>query len=207
MKTLIVLVMTLWVGSISCLAQTSQDTTVVVNHAKKVTIEKTHNSMSVKVEGTAENPVYFYSQTMVVDSTAAVITTEKNADWDFTIPYINKKHKARRRYMTECNTSLGMGMVNAVNAPADLNIDMGASYEFSVDNLLKCRYNLIPTTSVSIGVGLNWKNFRMTGRTRFIQEGSNVVLGEYPESADIKFSCLKIFSIIRRFHINNHRSW
>ena len=205
MKTLIVLVMALWAGGISCLAQTSQDTTVVVNHAKKVTIEKRLNSMSVKIEGTVENPAYFYSQTMVVDSTAAVITTEKNADWDFTIPFINKKNKknkTRRYYMTECNTSLGIGMVNAVNAPADLNIDMGASYEFSVDNLLKCRYNLIPTTSVSLGAGLNWKNYRMTGRTRFIQEGSNVVLGEYPEGADIKFSRLKIFSITIPLMIN-----
>ena len=194
MKTLIILVMSILVGSMNCLAQTSQDTTIVVNNAKKVTIKKRNSSMSVKVEGTAENPAYFYSQQMEVDTTAAIITREKNADWDFTIPFANKKNKPRKYYMTNDITSLGIGMVNVINAPDNLNIDMGASYEFSVDNLLKCCYNLIPTTSVSLGIGLNWKNYRMTGCTRFVKEGNNLFLDNYPEGADIKFSRLKIFS-------------
>lgn len=192
MKTLTIMVMGILAGCMNCLAQTSQDTTIVVNNAKKVTIEKSNHSLAVKVEGTEENPSYFYSQQMEVDSTAAVITKEKNADWDFTIPF--KKNKPRKYYMTNDITSLGIGMVNAINAPENLNIDMGASYEFSVDNLLKCCYNLIPTTSVSLGIGLNWKNYRMTGCTRFIKEGNNLFLDNYPEGADIKFSRLKIFS-------------
>ncbi|MBR4922728.1 MAG: hypothetical protein IKY99_03780, partial [Bacteroidaceae bacterium] len=68
MKTLIVLAMSILAGCMNCWAQTSQDTTIVVNNAKKVTIEKSSHSMSVKVEGTAENPSYFYSQQMEVDS-------------------------------------------------------------------------------------------------------------------------------------------
>lgn len=193
MKTLTIMVMGILAGCMNCLAQTSQDTTIVVNNAKKVTIEKSNHSLAVKVEGTEENPSYFYSQQMEVDSTAAVITKEKNADWDFTIPF--KKNKPRKYYMTNDITSLGIGMVNAINTPENLNIDMGASYEFSIDNLLRCCYNLIPTTSVSLGFGLNWKNYRMTGHTRFIQEGNNLCLDKYPEGADIKFSRLKIFSI------------
>ena len=202
MKTLIILAMGIWAGSMSCLAQTSQDTTIVVNNAKKITIEKSRNSMAVKVEGTADNPDYFYSQTMEVDSSAAVITTEKNADWDFTIPFVNKNKKSRRYYMTESLTSIGIGMVNALHAPDDLNVDMGASYELSVDNLLKFRYNLLPTTSVSLGAGVSWRNYRMTGHTRFVKEGNNIVLDNYPEGADIKFSRLKIFSITVPFMVN-----
>lgn len=34
----------------------------------------------------------------------------------------------------------------------------------------------------------------MTGKQRFIKEGSNLVLGSYPEGADIQFSRIKIFS-------------
>ena len=202
MKILIVLVMSILAGSMSCLAQTSQDTTIVVNNANKITIEKSHNSMAVKVEGTADNPVFFYSQTMEVDSSAAVITTEKNADWDFTIPFVGKNNKSRRYYMTESLTSIGIGMVNVVNAPDDLNVDMGASYELSVDNLLKFRYNLLPVTSVSLGAGVSWRNYRMTGHTRFVKEGNNIALDSYPEGADIKFSRLKIFSITVPFMIN-----
>ena len=202
MKTLVILVMSILAGSMNCLAQTGQDTTIVVNNAKKITIEKSHNSMAVKIEGTAENPEYFYSKTMEVDASAAVIATEKNADWDFTIPFVGKNNKSRRYYMTEDLASVGIGMVNAVNAPDGLNVDMGASYEISVDNLLEFSYNLIPTTSVSLGAGMSWRNYRMTGHTRFVKEGNSIVLDSYPEGADIKFSRLKIFSITVPLLIN-----
>lgn len=202
MKTLIILVMGILAGGMSCFAQKSQDTIVVVNNAKKVTIEKTHNSMAVKVEGTAENPEYFYSQSMKVDSTAAIITQEKNVDWDFTIPFVNKKSSPRSYYITKSLASIGIGMVNAVNASDGLDVDMGASYEISLDNLLKYSYNLLPSTSVSLGVGMSWRNYRMTGYTRFVDEGNNLILDRYPEGAEIKFSRLKIFSITVPLMIN-----
>ena len=195
MKTLIVLVMGILAGSMGCLAQTSQDTTIVVNNAHKVTIEKTQRSLAVKVEGSAENPSYFYSHQMEVDTTASVITTEKNADWDFTIPFVGKKKESRKYFIIRDITSISIGMVNAVKGSDPLNIDMGASYEVSVDNVVRTFYNLTPSTSVSIGAGVRWRNYRMTGNTRFVKEGNNLVLDNYPEGADIKFSRLKTFSI------------
>lgn len=195
MKTLIVLVMGILAGSMGCMAQTSQDTTIVVNNAHKVTIEKTQRSLAVKVEGSAENPSYFYSHQMEIDTTASVITTEKNADWDFTIPFVGKKKKSRKYFITRDITSISIGMVNAVKGSDPLNIDMGASYEVSVDNVVRTFYNLAPSTSVSIGAGVRWRNYRMTGNTRFVKEGNNLVLDNYPEGADIKFSRLKTFSI------------
>ena len=195
MKTLIVLVMGILAGSMGCMAQTSQDTTIVVNNAHKVTIEKTQRSLAVKVEGSAENPSYFYSHQMEVDTTASVITTEKNADWDFTIPFVGKKKKSRKYFITRDITSISIGMVNAVKGSDPLNIDMGASYEVSVDNVVRTFYNLTPSTSVSIGAGVRWRNYRMTGNTRFVKEANNLVLDNYPEGADVKFSRLKTFSI------------
>ena len=195
MKTLIVLVMGILAGSMGCLAQTSQDTTIVVNNAHKVTIEKTQRSLAVKVEGSAENPSYFYSHQMEVDTTASVITTEKNADWDFTIPFVGKKKESRKYFIIRDITSISIGMVNAVKGSDPLNIDMGASYEVSIDNVVRTFYNLTPSTSVSIGAGVRWRNYRMTGNTRFVKEGNNLVLDNYPEGADVKFSRLKTFSI------------
>lgn len=195
MKTLIVLVMGILAGSMGCMAQTSQDTTIVVNNAHKVTIEKTQRSLAVKVEGSAENPSYFYSHQMEVDTTSSVITTEKNADWDFTIPFVGKKKESRKYFIIRDITSISIGMVNAVKGSDPLNIDMGASYELSVDNVVRTFYNLAPSTSVSIGAGVRWRNYRMTGNTRFVKEGNNLVLDNYPEGADVKFSRLKTFSI------------
>ena len=202
MKTLIVWAMSILAGCMNCLAQTNQDTTIVVNNAKKVTIEKSNYSLSVKVEGTAENPSYFYSQQMEVDSTAAVIS-KKNTDWDFTIPFVNKKKKIERNYYIARNiTTIGIGMVNGINASDELNIDMGASFELSVDNLLKSCFHLTPSTTFSLGVGATCRNYRMTGNTRFVKEGNNLFLDKYPEGAEIKFSRLKTFSITVPLMIN-----
>lgn len=93
--------------------------------------------------------------------------------------------------------------VNALDAPDNMDVDMGASYELMWDNILKFSYHVVPyTTSVSLGFGMTWRNYRMTGRTRFIQEGDNLVLGDYPEGAEIKFSRLKVFSLTVPLMIN-----
>ena len=207
MKKLLVLALSLLIGGLGCYANTLQDTIIVVKNPNQVTIEKTRNSMSVKVEGSADNPNYYYSQKMEVDSTAAVITEEKNADWDFTIPFVGKKNEKRKSRMNLCVGGFGFGMVNAVDAPDDMNVDMGESYELMWDNMLKLNYYVVPnTTSISMGFGMTWRNYRMTGRTRFIKEGDNLVLGAYPENSEIKFSRLKVFSLTVPFMINQSLS-
>ena len=203
MNKFLVLTLSLLIGGLSCYANTMQDTIIVVNNAKKVTIENNKNSMSVKIEGSADNPDYFYLQKMEVDSTAAFIIEEKSADWDFTIPFVGKKDKDYKHRTQLCVGSFGFGMVNAINASDGMKVDMGASYELSLDHLLKLNYYLVPySTSVSMGFGMTWRNYRMTGHTRFIKEGENLVLGNYPEGADIKFSRLKVYSLTVPFMIN-----
>ena len=202
MNKFLVLALSLLIGGLGSYANTVQDTIIVVNQAKKVTIEKKHNSMAVKVEGSAENPDYFYSQRMEVDSTAAVIIEEKNADWDFNIPFINKNSKTKKYRGNLCVGGFGFGVVNAIETSEGMDMDMGASYEFSLDHLLRFNYNVLPATSVSIGFGMTWRNYRMTGRTRFIKDGDKLVLGAYPEGSDIKFSRLKVFSLTVPFMIN-----
>ena len=203
MNKFLVLTLSLLIGGLGCYANTMQDTIIVVNNAKKVTIENNKNSMSVKIEGSADNPDYFYLQKMEVDSTAAFIIEEKSADWDFTIPFVGKKDEDYKHRTQLCVGSFGFGMVNAINASDGMKVDMGASYELSLDHLLKLNYYLIPySTSVSMGFGMTWRNYRMTGHTRFIKEGENLVLGNYPEGADIKFSRLKVYSLTVPFMIN-----
>ena len=202
MNKFLVLALSLLIGGLGSYANTVQDTIIVVNQAKKVTIEKKHNSMSVKVEGSEDNPGYFYSQRIEVDSTAAVIIEEKNVDWDFNIPFINKNSKTKKYRGNLCVGGFGFGVVNAIETSEGMDMDMGASYEFSLDHLLRFNYNVLPATSVSMGFGMTWRNYRMTGRTRFIKEGDKLVLGAYPEGSDIKFSRLKVFSLTVPFMIN-----
>lgn len=209
MKKLVLLAASLLAGGLGTYASTVNesvnDTIIVVNRPDKVTVEKGKQSLSVRIEGSAENPEYRYSYTMSADSTSTVLSEEKSRDWDFSIPFIGKKS---RNYYDHGNSlsSFGLGLVDAIGTPDGMDVEMGASYEIMVDNLLKCHYYLRPSTSVSMGLGVTWRNYRMTGRTRFIKEGDELVLGAYPEGADIKFSRLKVFSLTVPFLLNQSLS-
>lgn len=90
---------------------------------------------------------------------------------------------------------LGFGFVNGLNTPQDMNVSMGSSMEIFF-NLFSCgrKYNH-GRHKLGIGMGFNWKNYRMTGYTRFVKEGAGISLSPYPDNANIDFSRLKIFSI------------
>ena len=172
------------------------DTIIVVNRPDKVTLEKTANSLSVQIEGSEGNPDYVCSHKLVTGSEATSIIEEKAGNWNFSLPFSSNKRDNYRRRHEHFLGGFGFGLVNAVDAPEGMNVDMGASYELFMDNLPCGVFYLHPrTTSVSVGFGVMWRNYRMTGRTRFVKEDDNIVLESYPEGADIKFSRLKMFSL------------
>jgi hypothetical protein len=89
----------------------------------------------------------------------------------------------------------GVGFVDALDTPEGMSVDMGASYELMVPSIIEWAWYPGPSSfNLSIGVGLNWKNYRMTDRNRFIPTGNDIVIGPYPEGAAIEFSRLKVFS-------------
>lgn len=48
----------------------------------------------------------------------------------------------------------------------------------------------------SIGFGLDWRNYRIKGDTRFIKSDNGTIgLGTYPEGASPQFSRIKVFSL------------
>lgn len=203
MKKIVVLVLALagqaalWAGyaSVPQVAVTENDTLIVIKHPEKVTIQKGKDRFGIEIEGREGESDFRYSHKMEVASNSSVITEEQNPNWDFKIPFLNKKEKKRSTNEIRFG-SFGFGWVNAVNVAEGLNVDMGSSYELMIDHLLSWKYDpWYSGTSFSIGFGLNWKNYRMTGGTRFIKEGAKIVLGDYPEGADIKFSRIKVFSL------------
>ncbi|EJX09324.1 hypothetical protein, secreted [gut metagenome] len=192
------LVAALLAGGLNGWASVRPDTIVVVNHPQKVTIEKSLSSLSVKVEGRGSDQQYYYSERMETDSSAAFLTKEQRTDnWDFKIPFVGKKkQKMLEKNTTDvCFGGFGFGLVSAVGADDGVKVDMGASFELSMDHLLSIHYNLTHSTYVSAGFGMTWRNYRMTGRNRFIQNVDNLQVGPYPEGAQIDFSRLKVYSL------------
>lgn len=77
-----------------------------------------------------------------------------------------------------------------------MNTKMASSYEIFWDRIIAVSWSPMRNgTSLRLGLGLDWKNFRMTGNTRFVKDGKFVNFGEYPPESGPKFSRLKVFAL------------
>ena len=47
----------------------------------------------------------------------------------------------------------------------------------------------------SVGVGVDWRNYRITGDQRFVKDNNVVSLTSYPTNSSPKFSRIKVFSV------------
>lgn len=202
MKTrFILLAMAVIAEALQLNAQEKQET-FIIEEPDKVVLETSDNRMSVIVEGRKGDADYRYVREVTLDSDNPVVSKQRSSDWDFNIPFI-KKEMPERRHRNEVRVGgLGIGWVTALNAPEGMNVDMGASYEFMGPRLEWRYYPNYTGLSFSWGVGVNWKNYRMTGLTRFVKEDNQVKLADYPEGAEVKFSRLKVFSWTMPFMLN-----
>lgn len=165
----------------------------------EVIIESSNDSMSVTIHGRQGEPNFHYNQTVVLAQDEVTVTRESRTDIiEFNIPFSKKKKKEHPYRHSFCEVNMrgfGVGFVDALDTPEGMSVDMGASYELMVPSIIEWAWYPGPSSfNLSIGVGLNWKNYRMTDRNRFIPTGNDIVIGPYPEGAAIEFSRLKVFS-------------
>lgn len=155
------------------------------------------STVGLKVFGLKDNPDYYYSYEREVSDGGVEVSKEGSSGWDFTLPFVDRKDNGSQRSLYSFESGgFGFGFVNAVDAPSVMNVNMASSYEIFADHLLavSCR-PWRNGTSFMLGFGFRWRNYRMTGGSRFVEENGTIGLGEYVEGADVSFSRLKIFSL------------
>lgn len=183
------------------------DSTIIIKKPNEVLITDGHEYIKVEIHGKEGNDDYAYSirKDHSFGKNASQMS-ERNKSWDFKIPFASSNKakasstqrykRARFSFNILDNLQFGMGLVSATSQAAGMDIDMtNAGFEFFLNNLVQWEYTPIRNTSLTMGFGVDWRNYRMRGNTRFIKEGANITLGSYPENADINFSRLKVFSL------------
>ena len=168
--------------------------TVQIEKPDRVTLTQSDNQLTIDIEGEEGNPDFRYTREVNVSSSEPVVTKERSSNWDFNIPFRKQKKYLRRRYNEFVIKDFKLGLSKVTNAPENLNANMASSWEITTPSLGWAYYPWYSKTSFSIGIACSWRNYRMTGKNRFIKEGSEITLGKYPEGADIEFSRIKVFS-------------
>ena len=188
-------------AALTLAAGAQENDTVVIYNPKKVTIVTGDSLQRIIVSGKEGDDKFTYQNTIRLVDSNYVSTTRIGRDrWEL-IPSVKvgkKKDGAKgRTYENAISAHLGIGFTAPTKADARTDFSTFKSWEIFAtivqwDHYFERRHR----NSVSLGFGIDWKNYRMTGDTRFVKApDGNVALENYPLQVSPDFSRIKVFSL------------
>jgi hypothetical protein len=171
---------------------------VIINHPRRVTIVTTDKTQRIDVLGSEKDSTFRYSKSVMMNDKTQSVTRE-GSDWEFKLPFSKSSNNncgKKGHHVEVLSGTFFFGFNSAPGAPDNMNVKMYSSWELGFSAI---RTNWYPTrnnVSISLGLDLEWRNYRMTEDYQFAKGASNIItISKYPEGSDISFSRLKIFSL------------
>lgn len=160
------------------------DTVVDVSGAD-VILSQNDEGLTIDVKGRNDNDSrkFFYpyneGETYVVDRT-----------------YRSPATLVSRHNFSLAFSGFSVGFVKGLDGPEGFGQEMGKSIEISIDQILSFQWTLPDKHNMfAVGIGVDWRNYRMTGDRRFLLADGVVGLDSYPEGENPVDSRLKTFSL------------
>lgn len=167
------------------------DTIADITDAKRIVITESPTGINVSVSRKAAGPD---SLEVVIDRTLdnAVVKQQR---WNSPFRAGNISGGSSRWDL--CVGGPGLGWIDAVGQPDGLGIEMGKSLEISWVNMLAVKYRFSRWSTISLGFGFDWRNYRIsTSGSRFMPTPDGTVgIGTYPDNVVARGSRLKVFSM------------
>ena len=188
-------------AALTLAAGAQENDTVVIHNPKKVTIVTGDSLQRIIVSGKEGDDKFTYQNTIRLVDSNYVSTTRIGRDrWEL-IPSVKvgkkKDDTEGRTYDNAISAHFGIGFTAPTKADARTDFSTFKSWEIFAtivqwDHYFERRHR----NSVSLGLGIDWKNYRMTGDTRFVKApDGNVALENYPLQVSPDFSRIKVFSL------------
>ena len=197
MKRTFLIATTMLLTATTAFANENGDT-LIVNNPTQVSIINNDSTCVISIHGKNNSPEYSFRQIIPLGNDNAVIINETSTEWNFKMPTFKPQKEKWNKEKSSIDVSLGlfgMGYVNSLHTPHNMKTELMESYEFLGPRLMFMLHPKMSRWAYGIGIGTNWKNFRMDREVRFDREpNGNTILTEYPEGANIGFSRVKVFS-------------
>lgn len=195
------MIMLLLAVSLSLGATEMGDTIVNVENAHKVVVKADDQNVEINIKGAGADSAYSYHFLRSTDKVAVDHMNEGSGSWDFGFSIggkiIGGKKKSDKGQSKRdlCVGGVGFGFVSTPGAKGGVNVDMGESYEIYWD-MLHIRHKM-PNSKhrIEYGIGLDWRNYRMTGNSRFEKTPTGVIVSPYPVDAEPNYSRAKTFAV------------
>lgn len=144
---------------------------------------------------------FFLAMAMIATtSIAAKATNEQLAEehpggWNFDALFtLNKKPSSWNMRPTP---TFSLGFISGVNETEGVHINMGQSIELELNNIITGYTPVGRNGLLGIGLGIGWRNYRMTNRLMFAKhDDGSIAIEPYPEGANPKFSRIHTFGFI-----------
>lgn len=121
---------------------------------------------------------------------------ENPGGWDFSGPGLSVKtnyEHGRAKFSADLSSSFSFGFISGVNQDEGVSIDMGQSYEIHWDNVFSAKAKVGSRGLFDIGIGLDWRNYRMTNGSMFNEDEAGHI--SITNDTPLKFSRIHTFSL------------
>ena len=196
MKKLFILLL-LAISATANAVEVSENDTLTILKPKKVRIITGDSIQKIKVYGREGEDKYTYeSKILLVDSNYVSEESINKDTWTF--DFIKSKSHGTGYPLKQRNLSsrLGFGLCYGANADYKGPQSVGSSWEIMWTIAEIEKYGYGKHNGFSIGFGINWRNFRMDGRSKFVKLDDGTITEEaLPAGYDNDFSRIKVFSL------------
>ena len=183
--------------AISATANAAENDTLTILKPRKVRIITGDSIQKIKVYGREGEDKYTYeSKILLVDSNYVSEESINKDTWTF--DFIKSKSHGTGYPMKQRNLSsrLGFGLCYGANADYKGPQSVGSSWEIMWTIAEIEKYGYGKHNGFSIGFGVNWRNFRIDGRSKFVKLDDGTITEEgLPAGYDNDFSRIKVFSL------------
>lgn len=190
-----IIITSLTATMLAAVAQAQTDT-LSVRQPEEVKVITTGDTLNISIEGSKDNPGYYYNKTVVVDSEREDITTTSRSigsglGWDFSLlegsnstPQIELALKAQ----------LYAGWNVLLSNPSDMRLKWRPSYEAGIDIFHLVFYPRTSKWWVSADWGIVLNQHRFKNNMMTTASDGTIVMAPYPEESSSRSSAFRTLS-------------
>ena len=176
----------------------AQTDTLVINYPKKVTIISGDSLQHVVVKGKQGDDDFVYQNTIrLVDANYESNVSISREHWEL-IPSVKiGRRNESRQYSNAISTHLGVGFTCPTRVDERIDFSTFKSWEFFATIVQWDHFfDRHERNILSLGLGVDWRNYRMTDDLLFTKApDGNVIVEKFPLEFEPKFSRIKVFSL------------
>ncbi|MCM1503785.1 MAG: hypothetical protein NC127_01115 [Muribaculum sp.] len=167
------------------------DTVINISDPKNIILSETPEGIKLILEGTDSVMTFSYSHP---DPENVDISTTKRPSIGTDNSIVVKWNMPNKIKFDVFTSGLSFGKNFAFDQPSPMDITTGKSWEISWLYILGVRFSR-GGNSFRAGIGMNWRNYKLTGPYQFAKADGEVKLTPYPENSHGEWSRLKVTTL------------